>query len=103
MTAAHSAHWTLDALRAKRDEILALAAKRGACNVRVFGSVARNQGAAGSDVDLLVDFESGRSLLDHGGLIADLQDLLGCEVDVVTAKAVHKRLEARIMQEALPL
>jgi predicted nucleotidyltransferase len=103
MTQSRSTRWTLDALRGRRDQILALATKRGAHNVRVFGSVARGEASAGSDVDLLVDFEAGRSLLDHGGLIADLQDLLGCDVDVITAKAVHKRLEDRIINEALPL
>ena len=69
---------TLDALRANRREaILEPARRRGARSVRVFGSVARGDAGPGSDLDLLVEWEPGRSLLDHAGLVQDLQELLG--------------------------
>jgi predicted nucleotidyltransferase len=71
-------------LAEKRDEILRLAASRGARNVRVFGSVARGEARADSDIDLLVDVESGRSLLDVVGLWLDLEELLGRKVDLLT-------------------
>jgi predicted nucleotidyltransferase len=95
--------WTLEGLRAQRDALLAIAEKRGARNVRVFGSVALGQADAESDVDLLVDFDPGRSLLDHGGLIADLEEFLHCRVDVVTARALRDRARSQITSEALPL
>ena len=71
-------------LQEKRAEILRLAAQHGASNVRVFGSVARREADAESDVDFLVTLQPERSLLDLGALLMDLQDLLGREVDVVT-------------------
>jgi len=75
-------------LRERREEILQVAAKYGARNVRVFGSVARGEADECSDIDLLVEFEPGRSLLDHAGLWLELQELLGCEVDVVAVRNV---------------
>lgn len=87
----------------RRQEILIAAARRGASNVRVFGSVARGDATADSDVDILVDLEPGRSLFDLGGLLMDLQDLLGCRVDVVTEKGLRPRVRQRVMQEAIPL
>lgn len=77
-----------------RQEILSLAQKYGARNIRIFGSVARGDTQKDSDIDVFVDLESGRSLLDHGGLLMDLQDLLGCRVDVVTAKGLGRESEA---------
>lgn len=74
----------LEALRGRRDEVLAIAARRGASNVAVFGSVARGDADERSDVDILVDLEAGRSLLDLGGLLMDLRETLGCDVDVVS-------------------
>ena len=71
-------------LRESREEILAIAAEHGASNVRVFGSVARGDAGPDSDVDILVDLEENRSILDLGGLLMDLQDLLGVNVDVIT-------------------
>ena len=62
-------------LKLKRDEILALAAKAGAMNVRVFGSAARGDDREESDLDLLVDWSSTASLFDVGGLVADLQEI----------------------------
>jgi uncharacterized protein len=90
-------------LREKREEILRIAARRGAHNVRLFGSVARGQNDSESDVDFLVDMEPGRSLLDLGGLWSDLNDLLGMRVDVVTEKGLRKRIRERVLKEAIPL
>jgi predicted nucleotidyltransferase len=90
-------------LQEKRDEILRLASLHGAHNVRVFGSVARGQAHPGSDVDILVELEPGRSLLDLSGLLLDLQQLLGCKVDVVTEKSLHWYIRDRVVQEAVPL
>jgi len=90
-------------LQSKRDEILQLAARHGASNVRVFGSVARGDFDAGSDVDLLVDVEKGRSLIDLGVLLEDLRGLLRCEVDIVTEKGLRARIRDRVLKEAVSL
>lgn len=91
---------TLRDLRAtRRDSVLELAARHGAQDVRVFGSVARGD----SDVDFLVDLEPGRSLSDLGGLLMDLQDALGAPVDVVTEAGLRMRARGRILAEAVPL
>ena len=76
-------------LRTHRSELLAAAARRGASNVRVFGSVARGDDGADSDVDFLVDFEASRTLVDVAGLILDLQEILGVPVDVVEASTLR--------------
>ena len=95
---------TLEALlKAKRDEILQVCAKYGARNVRVFGSVARGEADEQSDIDLLVEFEPNRSLLDHAGLWVELQELLGVKVDVVSAHGLKPRIRQRVLQEAIPL
>ncbi len=91
------------ALKKKRPQILRLAAKYGARNVRVFGSVARGEARAKSDVDFLVDMNRGRSLLDMGGFLMDVQDLLGRKVDVVTEKGLHWYIRDRVLKEAIPL
>jgi len=90
-------------LTEKHDEILRIAARHGAKNIRLFGSVARGDADAASDVDVLVDMEPGRSLLDMGGLLMDLQDLLGCSVDVVTERALRPHIRDRVLKEAVPL
>jgi predicted nucleotidyltransferase len=90
-------------LREKREAILAIAARHGATNVRVFGSVARGEAGADSDIDFLVDLEPGRSLLDHAALLVDLQELLGCDVDVVEPPALHWYVKERVLREAVPL
>ena len=90
-------------LEANRDELLRIAARHGASNVRIFGSLARGDGTAQSDVDMLVDLEKGRSLIDLGALLEDLKKLLGCEVDIVTEKGLRKRIRERVLKEALPL
>jgi len=90
-------------LTKKREEILRIAAKRGAYNVRIFGSVVRDDASPSSDVDFLVDLEPERSLLDVGGLVMDLQNLLGLEVDIVTEKGLHWYIRDRVIAEARPL
>jgi uncharacterized protein len=87
----------------KREQILALAKKYGARNVRIFGSVARGDSYPGSDIDFLVELEPGRSLFDLGGLLYDLQTLLGVEVDVVTENGLRARIRDRVLREAIPL
>ncbi|MBN1508952.1 MAG: nucleotidyltransferase family protein [Sedimentisphaerales bacterium] len=87
----------------KRDAVLALAVKHGASNVRIFGSVAEGDADEASDVDFLVDMEPGRSLLDLGGLLMDLQDLLGRKVDVVTEAGLRDRIRHSVRQRAVPL
>ena len=95
---------TLDTLRAeRREEILRLAERRGARDVHVFGSVARGEASENSDLDLLVAWEPGRSLLDHAGLVQDLQELLGIKVHVGTEKSLHWYVRDRILREATPL
>jgi uncharacterized protein len=76
-------------LRERRAELLVAATRRGASNLRVFGSVARGDDGARSDVDFLVDFEASRSLVDVAGLILDLQEILGVPVDVVEASTLR--------------
>jgi len=90
-------------LREKREEILRIAARHGARNVRVFGSVARGEADEKSDIDLLVDMEPGRSLFDLGGLWSDLNELLGAKVDIVTEKGLKQRIKERVIKEAVPL
>jgi predicted nucleotidyltransferase len=90
-------------LKQKRDEILEVAARHGAHNVRVFGSVARHQADEHSDIDILVDLESGRSLFDLGGLQYELEQLLGCRVDVVTQRGLKSRFRERVLREAVAL
>ncbi|MBI4786362.1 MAG: nucleotidyltransferase family protein [Chloroflexi bacterium] len=86
-----------------REKILGIAARRGARKIRVFGSVARGDADAQSDIDFLVELEPGRSLLDLGGLLMDLQGLLGRRVDVVTEKGLRQRIRRRVLKEAVPL
>jgi predicted nucleotidyltransferase len=90
-------------LHEKREDILSIASKRGAYNIRVFGSVARGEADSKSDIDLLVDLEPGRSIFDLGGLSMDLQDLLGQNVDVVTERGLRERIRERVLKEAVPL
>lgn len=90
-------------MKARREEVLRIAARHGARNLRVFGSVARGDAGPESDLDLLVELEQGRSLFDLGGLLMDLQDLLGCRVDVVTERGLRARIRDRVLREAVPL
>lgn len=93
----------MDVLRAKRLEILGLAARFGARNVRVFGSVARGDDRPDSDIDLLVDMEPGRSLFDLVGCWQGMEDLMRCRVDVVTEKGLKPRVRGSVMREAVAL
>jgi uncharacterized protein len=95
---------TLESLRrASRDTILATAASHGAGNVRVFGSVARGEADALSDLDLLVDMDHDRSLMDIGGLLMDLQAQLNTKVDVATERMLRREIRERVLSEAIPL
>lgn len=87
----------------KRQEILTIAQRRGAKNIRIFGSVSRNEARPDSDIDLLIDLEPERSLLDVGGLAMDLQQLLNHKVDVVTEAGLRPRIRADILKDARPL
>ena len=90
-------------LKLKRDEILALAARAGARNVRVFGSAARGDDREESDLDLLADWTPQTSLFDVGGLITDLQELLGKRVDVISPEQLHVRYQERVLAQARPV
>ncbi len=90
-------------LKENRHAVMALAGKHGARNLRIFGSVARGESVTGSDIDLLVKMEEGRSLLDLTALTLDLQELLGLKVDVVSEDGLYWLLRRRILQEARPL
>jgi len=90
-------------LKNKRDEILRIAANHGARNVRVFGSVARDEADDASDIDFLVELEPGRSLLDHAALLLELQRILGRKVDVVSDRGIKPRIRERVLREAVPL
>lgn len=94
---------SIQQIQSQRAAILQLAAKRGARNVRLFGSVARGEAGASSDVDFLVEFEKGRSLLDHGGLVADLEQLLARKVDVVSERGLRPRFREQVLREAVSL
>ncbi len=87
----------------KREEILRIAAKHGASNVRIFGSVARGEARPDSDVDFLVDFNSGRGTWYGGELIADLEDLLDRKVDVATVEELDSYIRDRVLRDARPL
>ena len=87
----------------QKHQILRIAALHGASNVRVFGSVARGEAGPDSDVDLLVDLEQGRSLLDHAALKVDLEQLLELPVDVATERGLKPRFREHILKEAIPL
>ena len=91
------------ALASKRDQILALAAARGARRLRIFGSVARGDDHEGSDIDLLIDMPVGTSLLQIVGLQHDIEDVLGMRVDLCTERELHPSLRPRILAEARTL
>jgi uncharacterized protein len=90
-------------LKEKRGDILRLAGKYGASNVRVFGSVVRGEAGPESDIDFLVDMEPGRTLFDLGGLLYELRELLGISVDVVPSKGLRENVRSNIIKEAVPL
>jgi len=90
-------------LEEKREEIRRIAAMHGATNVRVFGSVARGEAHQDSDLDLLVDTNPETTSWFPAGLVLDLEEILGCKVEVVTEKGLNPYLKERVLQEALPL
>jgi predicted nucleotidyltransferase len=94
---------TLEGLRRQRRAVLEIARRYGAHDIRIFGSVARGEVTEDSDLDLLVRFEPGRSLFDHGGLLMDLEDLLGVKVDVISEGGVRERFRRHVIKETVTL
>ncbi len=90
-------------VKAKREEILRIAAAHGARRVRLFGSTVRGESTGTSDIDLLVDLEPGRSLLDHAAMIVELEKALGCRVDVVPERGLRSRIRDAVLRDAVPL
>ena len=94
---------TKDDIIRRREEIIALAKRYGASDIRIFGSVARGDAVETSDLDLLVRLEPDRSLLDQGGLLMDLRDLLGIKVDLFEDGQLSGRFGQIVRREAIPL
>ena len=94
---------TKEILLQKQADIKRIAEKHGAINIRVFGSVARGQSKQNSDLDLLIDVGPNPSSWFPAGLILELEDLLGCRVEVVTERGLNPELRDRVMSEAIPL
>jgi predicted nucleotidyltransferase len=92
-----------DIVKEKREEILTIARRHGAFNVRVFGSVARGDADEKSDIDLLVDLDADRSLFDLGALVVELNESMGRHVDVVTERGLRERVRERVVGEAVAL
>jgi hypothetical protein len=90
-------------IREKRNEILRIASRHGATNIRVFGSVARGDAGPESDVDFLVKLEPGVTLLKTAALVRELETLLGRQVDVVSERGLRQRVKENLLQEAQPL
>ncbi|NLV23123.1 MAG: nucleotidyltransferase family protein [Syntrophomonadaceae bacterium] len=93
----------MNELHRLREHIIKIAQKHGASNIRVFGSVARGEDTADSDIDFLMDFNPGRSLVDLVALKLELEDLLGRKVDIVTEQALLPRIRKNVLQEAVEL
>jgi predicted nucleotidyltransferase len=94
---------TKEEILRRRDEIIAVADRYGAYDIRLFGSMARGDNIDSSDLDLIVRFQPGRSLLDHGGLVMDLHELLGMRVDVIDDDGMRPRFRLSVLSEAIPL
>lgn len=94
---------TLSEVQAQRDVILKIATRHGASNVRLFGSIARGTAVANSYLDLLVDLEPGRTLLDLGGLLMEMQEAIGMHVDVAMDRMLRQDLREQVLDEAIPL
>ncbi|MEO8397057.1 MAG: nucleotidyltransferase family protein [Chloroflexota bacterium] len=90
-------------LEEKRSDILMLAERHGAYNIRVFGSAARGEARPDSDIDLLVDFKPGYGLIDRIALMQDLEDLLGRHVDVVRERSLRERIRTNVLKDAVSL
>jgi predicted nucleotidyltransferase len=94
----------MDMLRTeKKGEIIRLAEMRGCRNVRVFGSIVHAENRPDSDVDFLVDLDSGRTIFDLARFLGDLRDLLGTEIDVVESRSIHPYIRDRVLSEAVGL
>lgn len=93
----------LEQIKEKAPALRNIAARHGARNIRIFGSVARGEADSESDIDFLVDMEPGRSLFDLGGLYMDLRNLLGRDIDVVTEQGLRERIRDRVLKETVPL
>lgn len=93
----------IEVVREKREEILRIAAKHGAGNVRIFGSVVRGDADERSDVDFLVTLKEGTTLLNHAALIEELEELLGRKVDVASDRGLRPRLKEQVLSQAVPL
>lgn len=94
---------TRELLESRREEIMEIAARHGARDLRLFGSVARGEDSESSDVDILVTLEPGVGLFKHAALIRELQELLGRKVDVISDKGLRQRVRDEVLREALPL
>ena len=90
-------------IAAKRDKILILADRFGIKNIRIFGSIARHEAHEGSDIDFLVEFPPGTSLLTHAAFQRELAELLGCDVDVASVNGIKEQIRHSVIQEAVPL
>jgi predicted nucleotidyltransferase len=86
-----------------RDKILVLADRFGVKNIRIFGSVARHEAHEGSDIDFLVEFPAGTSLLTHAAFQRELSELLGCDTDVASENGLREQIRQTVIQEAVPL
>ena len=93
----------LQNIQEKRQEIIKIATKYGASNIRIFGSVARGEATENSDIDFLMDIKSGHSLLHRISLIQELEDLLNCKVDVAKPQQLHEIIKEQVLQESIPL
>lgn len=94
---------TIEYLKEKRSEILSLADSWGAYDIRIFGSIARGDANESSDIDLLVNLRPGHTLMDLGGFLMDLQELLGRKVDATTEGGLHWYIKDKILREAVTL
>ncbi len=90
-------------LKRSRKSIIRLAKAYGVTDIRVFGSAARGDETPESDIDFLVELEPNRSLFDVGGLLVELENLLGCKVDVLTENSLHWYIRDKVLAEARPL
>ncbi|OGR98388.1 MAG: DNA polymerase subunit beta [Elusimicrobia bacterium RIFCSPLOWO2_12_FULL_39_28] len=94
---------TQESIKVMRNEILKIAAHHGAKNLRIFGSVVRGDAKPTSDIDFLVEVDKNHSPFFPGGFVADLEELLGCKIDIVTEKSLHWYIRDRVIHEAIPL